>query len=43
VTLYCLLTGQAPFKVGDPLLVLHAVCGGDFAPPRRIDPSVDRA
>jgi serine/threonine-protein kinase len=41
-TLYCLLTGRAPFK-GDIGSVLRAVRRGAFPPPRASDPSVDRA
>jgi serine/threonine-protein kinase len=41
-TLYCLLTGKPPFEgeVGD---VLRAVQRGAFAPPRKLDPTVDAA
>jgi serine/threonine protein kinase/tetratricopeptide (TPR) repeat protein len=41
-TLYCLLTGRAPFdgEVGE---VLRQVQEGTFAPPRRVDPSIDQA
>ncbi|MGO9462565.1 MAG: protein kinase domain-containing protein [Isosphaeraceae bacterium] len=41
-TLYCLLTGKAPFagEVGD---VIHAVQRGEFRPPRQRDPSIDPA
>ena len=41
-TLYCLLTGKAPFA-GDPADVIPAVQKGEFRPPRGIDPSIDRA
>jgi serine/threonine protein kinase len=41
-TLYCLLTGKPPFE-GDPGDVLRAVQTGAFPPPRRLDPSIDRA
>src|SRR5579864_4004488 len=41
-TLYCLLTGKAPFE-GDALNVLRSVQKGEFPPPRRIDPALDRA
>jgi eukaryotic-like serine/threonine-protein kinase len=41
-TLYCLLTGQAPFE-GDVGEVLRRVQAGDFPPPRRVDPTIDRA
>jgi hypothetical protein len=41
-TLYCLLTGKAPFdaKAGD---VFRRVQAGDFPPPRRVAPSIDPA
>jgi serine/threonine protein kinase len=41
-TLYCLLTGKPPFG-GDLAEVIRAVRRGDFLPPRRLDPSIDRA
>ncbi|WP_337173891.1 protein kinase [Paludisphaera sp.] len=41
-TLYCLLTGRAPFE-GPPSDVLVAVRAGDFPPPRAIDASIDPA
>jgi serine/threonine-protein kinase len=41
-TLYCLLTGKAPFE-GDVGEVLRKVQRGDFPPPRLLDPSIDRA
>lgn len=41
-TLYCLLTGHAPFD-GDVGAVLTAVQKSDFAPPRRLDASIDAA
>jgi serine/threonine protein kinase len=41
-TLYCLLTGKAPFE-GDVFDVLVKVRSGEFTPPRFLDPSVDRA
>jgi eukaryotic-like serine/threonine-protein kinase len=41
-TLYCLLTGKAPFA-GEVVNVLRAVKTGDFRPPREIEPAVDRA
>ena len=37
-TLYCLLTGQAPFPGRDASLVLSAVRRGDFLPPRKVAP-----
>jgi WD40 repeat protein/serine/threonine protein kinase len=39
-TLYCLLTGKAPFT-GDAADVLRAVERGDFLPPRSLDPTLD--
>jgi serine/threonine-protein kinase len=42
-TLYCLLTGQAPFAAEDVLGVLDDVRAGAFPPPRRLDATVDRA
>ncbi len=41
-TLYCLLTGKAPFE-GDVGEVLRKVARGDFPPPRQVDPSIDPA
>jgi serine/threonine protein kinase/tetratricopeptide (TPR) repeat protein len=41
-TLYCLLTGKAPF-VGDAADVLHAVQKGEFRRPRAVDPAIDSA
>ena len=41
-TLYCLLTGKAPFD-GDVFEVLRKVQKGDFARPRQLDPSIDPA
>jgi serine/threonine-protein kinase len=41
-TLYCLLTGKAPFE-GDDMGVLCRVQAGDFPPPRRHDPTLDGA
>src|SRR5262249_18606836 len=41
-TLYCLLTGRAPFD-GEAGEVLRKVQRGEFAPPRQLDPSVDKA
>jgi eukaryotic-like serine/threonine-protein kinase len=40
-TLYCLLTGKPPFA-GDVVDVIRSVQRGDFHPPRRVDPSIDR-
>jgi hypothetical protein len=42
-TLYCLMTGRPPFAGDDIGLVLGRVQRGDFAPPRRLDPSIDKA
>ena len=42
-TLYCLLTGKAPFEGDDIGALLRAVQKGDFLPPRRLDPRIDRA
>jgi serine/threonine-protein kinase len=41
-TLYCLLTGRAPFD-GDVFEVLRKVQRGEFPPPRQLDPSLDKA
>jgi tetratricopeptide (TPR) repeat protein len=42
-TLYGLLTGRPPYQ-GDSLVdVLRAAEAGDFPPPRRLDPTIDRA
>jgi serine/threonine-protein kinase len=41
-TLYCLLTGKAPFD-GDAGDVLRSVQRGSFSPPRKVDASVDAA
>jgi hypothetical protein len=42
-TLYCLLTGKAPFERDDAGAMLRLVQAGAFAPPRAVDPSIDRA
>jgi tetratricopeptide (TPR) repeat protein len=42
-TLYCLLTGQAPFTAPDMRSILRAVQRGDFPPPRRVKPAVPAA
>ncbi len=42
-TLYCLLTGQAPFAKGDVGAVLNQVQRGDFLPPRRVNRQVPTA
>jgi serine/threonine-protein kinase len=41
-TLYCLLTGKAPFD-GEAGEVLRKVQQGEFAPPRKLNPSIDHA
>ena len=41
-TLYCLLAGRPPFE-GDVFEVIVAVRRGEFARPRQVDPSIDRA
>jgi serine/threonine protein kinase len=42
-TLFCLLTGQAPFAKGDAGEVLQRVQRGDFVPPRKVKPAVPAA
>jgi eukaryotic-like serine/threonine-protein kinase len=42
-TLYCLLTGRAPFTDGSIDTVLRSVRRGNFRPPRQVDPAIDRA
>jgi serine/threonine-protein kinase len=42
-TLYCLLTGRAPFESGDLGEMLRKVQRGDFPRPRQLDPSIDPA
>jgi len=42
-TLYCLLTGQAPFTDSDLLGLLRKVERGDFSPPRKLQSWVDPA
>ena len=42
-TLYCLLTGQAPFTDKDRGTILRQVQQGDFPPPCRVEPEVPRA
>jgi serine/threonine-protein kinase len=42
-TLYCLLTGRAPFNEQDILELLRRVERGDFLPPRRVKGWVDPA
>jgi serine/threonine-protein kinase len=41
-TLYCLLTGRAPFE-GDAFEVIPQVRRGKFRPPRQVDPAIDPA
>jgi serine/threonine-protein kinase len=41
-TLYCLVTGKAPFE-GDVFEVIPKVQRGAFPPPRALEPSVDKA
>jgi serine/threonine protein kinase/Tfp pilus assembly protein PilF len=40
-TLYCLLTGHAPFEGSDVGKILRAVESGDFRSPRALDPTID--
>jgi serine/threonine-protein kinase len=42
-TLYCLLTGRAPFERGDVGAVLRKVQQGDFPPPRQVKRDVPAA
>jgi serine/threonine-protein kinase len=42
-TLYCLLTGKPPLEGDDVGEVLRRVQRAAFMPPRRLDPSIDRA
>ncbi|MDR3637621.1 MAG: serine/threonine-protein kinase [Isosphaeraceae bacterium] len=42
-TLYCVLTGKPPFEGNDVGAVLRAVQKGDFPPPSRVVPSLDRS
>jgi serine/threonine-protein kinase len=42
-TLYCLLTGRAPFDATDAGAILRDVQRGAFRSPRQVDPSIDRA
>jgi serine/threonine-protein kinase len=41
-TLYCLLTGMAPFDGSDPAAILAKVSAGDFARPREVDSTIPR-
>jgi serine/threonine-protein kinase len=42
-TLYCLLTGRAPFEGDDLGAILRGVQEGDFPAPRVVNPRIDRA
>jgi len=42
-TLYCLLTGRAPYSGGDAATVLREVRGGRFREPRQVKPEAARA
>jgi eukaryotic-like serine/threonine-protein kinase len=42
-TLYCLLTGRAPFEDDSLQVILRKVKAGQFSPPRLVQPGVDRA
>ena len=42
-TLFCLLTGKPPYEGDDVGEILRKVQRGEFAPPRRLDPSIDKA
>ncbi len=42
-TLYCLLVGKAPFEGNDRGGLLRRVEKGEFARPRALDPTIDRA
>ncbi len=42
-TLYCLLTGRPPFEGDDIGEVMRKVQRGEFAPPRKPEPSIDPA
>jgi len=42
-TLYCLLTGRAPFEDGDLEAVLGKVRRGDFPPPRAVNRAIEPA
>jgi serine/threonine-protein kinase len=42
-TLYCLLTGKAPFEGDDIGVMLSSVQKGTFPRPRAVDPTIDKA
>jgi eukaryotic-like serine/threonine-protein kinase len=42
-TLFCLLTGKPPYEGDDVGEILRNVQRGEFAPPGRLDPSIDKA
>ena len=42
-TLFCLLTGKPPYEGDDVGEILRKVQRGEFEPPRRLDPSIDKA
>jgi len=42
-TLYCLLTGQAPFLEPNQAQLLERVRRGDFPPPRAVEPRIPRS
>ena len=42
-TLFCLLTGRAPYDGKNVLEVIQKVRRGEFAPPRELDHSLDEA
>ncbi len=42
-TLYSILTGKPPFQGNNIIAVLTAVKKGEFPPPRKLDPSIDKA
>jgi eukaryotic-like serine/threonine-protein kinase len=42
-TLFSLLTGKPPYEGDDVGEILRKVQRGEFAPPRRLDPSIDKA
>jgi serine/threonine protein kinase len=42
-TLFCLLTGKPPYEGDDIGELLRKIQRAEFAPPRRLDPSIDKA